>query len=93
MRYQVHRILKISYNTTQTTIIETGNYMGQKEEIYKISNKKQIIITKLINTKIDYTKQILIMHYVEYINTFGELVNKHRIFSNLIGTLFPVSEG
>jgi hypothetical protein len=68
MIYQVHWILKISYNTTQTTIIETFNLMRHKEDIYKISNKKQITITKSIITKDDHTKQIIIMHYVEYIN-------------------------
>ena len=62
--HQVHRILKTSYNTTQTIIIETLDKMQQKEE-FKISNKNQITITKSIITKADYTKQILIMHYVE----------------------------
>jgi len=42
--------------------------MRHKEDIYKISNKKQITITKSIITKDDHTKQIIIMHYVEYIN-------------------------
>ena len=36
-------------------------------------------ITKSITTKTDYTKQILIMHYVEYINTFEVFVNKYTV--------------
>ena len=67
MIYQIHRILKTSYNTTQNTIIETFNFMRHTEEIYKISNRKQFTITTSITTKADHTKQILIMHYVEYI--------------------------
>jgi len=63
-------ILKSSYTTTQTTITEILTLMQQKEEIYKISNKKQRTITKSIITKADHTKQILIMQYVEYINIF-----------------------
>ena len=41
--------------------------------------KKQITITKSITTKIDYTKEILTMHYVEYINTFEVFVNKYIV--------------
>jgi hypothetical protein len=46
MIYQVTRISKTAYNTTQTEIIETLNQTRQKEEIYKISDKKQITINK-----------------------------------------------
>jgi hypothetical protein len=53
--------------------------MQQNEEIYKISDRKQITITKSIITKADHTNQILIMHYVEYINTFGGIVNKYTV--------------
>jgi hypothetical protein len=53
--------------------------MEQKEEIYKIWNKQQITITKFTITKTDYTKQILIMHYAEYINTFEVFVNKYIV--------------
>jgi len=68
MIFQVHRILKTSYNTTLTTIIESPNLMQHKEEIYKISNKKQITITKSIITKADHMRQIFIMRNVEYKN-------------------------
>jgi hypothetical protein len=44
MIYQVPRISKSAYNTTQTEITETLNQTQQKEELYKISNKKQITI-------------------------------------------------
>jgi len=68
MIYEVHRTLKTSYNTTQNTIIETLNLMRHKEEICKISNRKQITITKSIITKADLTKQTIIMCYFEYRN-------------------------
>ena len=42
--------------------------MQHKEEIYKISNKKQITITKSIITKADHMRQIFIMRNVEYKN-------------------------
>jgi len=42
--------------------------MRHKEEIYKISNKKQITITKSIITETDHRKQIFIIHYFENIN-------------------------
>jgi len=57
MIFQVHRILKTSYNTTLTTIIESLNLMQHKEDTCKISNKKQITITKSIITKADHTNQ------------------------------------
>jgi len=79
MRYLEPRILKTPYNTTQTTIIETLNSMRQKEEIYKISNKKQITIARLIITKADHTKQITIMQDVEYISMLHVFVNKYTV--------------
>jgi hypothetical protein len=48
----------------------------RQKEIYDISNENQITITKTIIMKAVYTKQILIMHCVEYINTFDDFLNK-----------------
>jgi hypothetical protein len=53
--------------------------MQRKEETKPISNKKQITITKSRITETDYTKQILIMPYVEYINTFENFLNKYIV--------------
>ena len=63
--------------------------MQQKEEIYNISNKNQITLTKSIITKADHTKQILIMHYFEYINAFDEFVNKYIVYSVHIRLITP----
>jgi hypothetical protein len=53
--------------------------MQHKEEIYKVSTKQQITIINSTITKAVYTKQILIMHYVEYKNTYDQLVNKYNV--------------
>jgi hypothetical protein len=52
--------------------------MQHKEEIYKVSNKKQITINKSTITKADHMTQILIMHYVEYKNTYDQFLNKYN---------------
>jgi hypothetical protein len=40
-RHTEHRLLKNLYTTSQTTIIETGNQIEQKEEIHKISKRSK----------------------------------------------------
>jgi hypothetical protein len=64
--------------------------MQHKEEIYKVSTKQQITITNSTFTKVVYTKQILIMHYVEYKNTYDQFVNKYNVLSVNISLITSV---
>jgi hypothetical protein len=90
------------YKTTKYKKL-TDNQKQQKYKIYKVSNKKQITTTKFQVTEADYTKQILIKHYVEYKNTFDRFVNKYNIrsgninlitaFKNELGKAQPVTGG
>jgi hypothetical protein len=64
--------------------------MQHKQETHKISNTIHIAITKSTITKAVYTKQILVMHYVEYKNTYDQYVNKYEVSAFKISLIITV---